>query len=601
MANSDTRTLTINTKIKSSAFTAEELSFLDVYLNHYNHIKFITTSKIKKKSLDGLKIADVKSLCDKNDVLPYRIFNAGLFQQVQGQIKSQLSNKKNYLDNVQDKIKSVENKLQKQINTIKLISSMTPVMRSYAANRTRLSEAVKKKTVFLNQLERLRCREQRLEKDIANNDFKICYGSADLLSKRNRIHPNDKVKLSAWRKQWNALRYGHMLFVGSTDENLGNSNANININKNNINKNVNTSYLRKNNEFTLNITVPVALKKQFSFSKLSVPITVSYYEEELRNHILFHREGKVKYTKAQKEAAKAEGRTLVSPTSSLSIRLMRNSKGDFDIGIGLQTSHDIKPEIKTVENYGLIGVDINPDHLDVAETDEKGNYLRGWSVPLDLKDKSTKQRKTVLSQATKGIVHYALSRGKSIVIEDLDFTKKKKALKDNYNKNYARMLSAFAYGKIREYFIGQCWKLGVNLLTVNPAYTSFLGNLKYRTKITTKNNEHMPAAYVIARRGQGFRERIPSSILKIKKDKTGVITAERISLRKMILDAGAASGWSKLKHLHKTVSKRGESIDLNTETLLSKISFLMLGSTGIPLCQELFISSRHASGNNSLI
>ena len=326
---------------------------------------------------------------------------------------------------------------------------------------------------------------------------------------------------------------------------------------------------------------------------------------------MFHSEGKVKYTKAQKEAAKAEGRTLVSPTSSLSIRLMRNSKGDFDIGIGLQTSHDIKPKIKTVENYGLIGIDINPDHLDIAETDEKGNYLRGWSVPLDLKDKSTKQRKTVLSQATKGIVDYALSRGKSIVIEDLDFTKKKKALKDNYNKNYARMLSAFAYGKIREYFIGQCWKSGVNLLTVNPAYTSFLGNLKYRTKITTKNNEHMPAAYVIARRGQGFRERISSSILRIKlkknvttggscvEGKAGVITVERILLRKMVFDAGAASGWSKLKHLHKTVSKRGESIDLNTGPVLSKISFLMLGGTGIPLCQELFISSRHASGNES--
>lgn len=600
MTNSDTRTMTINTKIKSSAFTAEELSFLDVYLNHYNHIKFITTSKIKKKSLDGLKIANVKSLCDRDNVLPYRIFNAGLFQQIHGQIKSQISNKKNYLDNVQDKIKSVEIKLQKQVNTIKLINSMTPVMRSYAANRTRLSEAVKKKTVFLNQLERLRCREQKLEKEIANNDFKICYGSADLLSKRNCIHPNDKVKLSAWRKQWNALRYGHMLFVGSTDENLGNSNANISLNENNINQNVNTPYLRKNNEFILNITVPVALKSQFSFSKLSVPITVSYYEEELRNHILFHREGKVKYTKAQKEAAKAEGRTLVSPTSSLSIRLMRNSKGDFDIGIGLQTSHDIKPEIKTVERYGLIGIDINPDHLDVAETDEKGNYLRGWSVPLDLKDKSAKQRKTVLSQATKGIVHYALSCGKSIVIEDLDFTKKKKALKDNYNKNYARMLSAFAYGKIREYFTGQCWKLGVKLLTVNPAYTSFLGNLKYRSKITTKNNEHMPAAYVIARRGQGFRERIPSSLLKVKKDKAGVITVERISLRKMILDAGAASGWSKLKHLHKTVSKRGESIDLNTASVLSKRLHQILCNIGIPLCQELFISSRHASGNESL-
>ena len=111
----------------------------------------------------------------------------------------------------------------------------------------------------------------------------------------------------------------------------------------------------------------------------------------------------------------------------------------------------------------------------------------------------------------------------------------------------------------------------------------------------------MPAAYVIARRGQGFRERIQSSILKIKKDKAGVITAERILLRKIVFDAGTASGWSKLKHLHKTVSKRGESIDLNTEPVLSKQLHQMLGNIGIPLCQELFISSRYASGNNSLI
>ena len=37
----DTRVITINTKILSSAFTAEEMQFIDEYLNHYNHIKFI--------------------------------------------------------------------------------------------------------------------------------------------------------------------------------------------------------------------------------------------------------------------------------------------------------------------------------------------------------------------------------------------------------------------------------------------------------------------------------------------------------------------------------------------------------------------------------
>lgn len=579
MTTTDTHTLTINTKIKSSAFAAEELTFLDVYLNHYNHIKFITTSKIKKKITNDFKIGEIKTLCDRNNILPYRIFNAGLYQQIQAQVKSQLSNKKNYLDNVQDKIKSVEKKLQKQVNTITLIDSMTAIMRSYPKNRTFLSSAIKKKTIFLHQLERLRCREKQLKNEIENNDFKICYGSEKLLSQRNTIHKNDKEKIQSWRKKWNAQRYGQMLFVGSTDETLGNSNANIR--------------LDENNEFILNITVPVALRSQFSFSKVSVPIKVSYYHQELKNHILFHLEGKVKYTKSEKEAAKSEGKQLVSPTSSLSIRLMKNNQGHFDIGIGLQMSHDIKPELKTVDQYGLIGVDINPDHLDVAETDEKGNYLRGWSIPLDLKGLSTKQRKTVLSQATKSIVDYALSKGKSVVIEELDFSQKKKALKDNYDKAYARMLSAFAYGKIREYFTGQCWKNGVNLLTVNPAYTSFLGNLKYRTKITNKKEEHMPAAYVIARRGQGLKERIPSPIIKFKKSQTGVITVERISLRQMVFDIGTASSWAKLRDVFKTVFQSSKGKALDTSFVLSKRLLTILN--GVPLGHEVFVSIRIAN------
>ena len=581
----DTRVITINTKVNASAFTADEAAFLNEYLNHYNHIKFITASKIKKKSLTGLSIKQIKSLCDRNDILPYRIFNAGLYQQIHGQIKSQLSNKENYLDNVRDKIQSVEKKLQKQLNTVILVNSMTPVQRNYAANRSRLATAIANSETYRNQLLRLRSREQRLNNEIADGDFKICYGSAGLLSKRNRIHANDKEKLSSWRKQWNALRYGQMLFVGSTDEKLGNSNANIS--------------LDENNQFVMDITVPVSLKSKYSFSKVSVPVKVSYYTEELKNHIDFHLYGKkaCKYTKEEKAAAKARGEELKVPTSSLSIRLMRNAKGDYDIGIGLNTSLERKPELKTVEDYGLIGVDINPDHLDVSETDAKGNYLRGWSVAVDLKDKSAKQRKTILSQATKSIVDYALSVGKSVVIEDLDFAKKKKALKDNYNKRYARMLSSFAYDKIREYFTGQCWRLGVGLLMVNPAYTSFIGNVKYRSKITLRGNEHTPAAYVIARRGQGFGERFPERVVrlrKVKKEGVDVLMAEQVLLREIGSDRGKVS-FSDLKRLQKKAYGNGRDLGISSMRLQT-----MLRCNGIPLCHELFVSNRVAFGYGSL-
>ena len=44
----DTRVITINTKILSSAFTAEEMQFIDEYLNHYNHIILSPLPRKKK-------------------------------------------------------------------------------------------------------------------------------------------------------------------------------------------------------------------------------------------------------------------------------------------------------------------------------------------------------------------------------------------------------------------------------------------------------------------------------------------------------------------------------------------------------------------------
>lgn len=579
----DTRVITINTKILSSAFTAEEMQFIDEYLNHYNHIKFITTSRLKKGHLSGLKIGEIKALCDQNNILPYRVFNSGLYQQVQAQIKSQLSNKKNYLDNVLDKLKSAETKLKKNINTILLVKSMSSVDRNRPENRQDLSKAMRLKSVYSSKVKRLTARAEQLEKEIKNGDFKICYGSASLLKKRNRIHKNDIQKLTAWKKEWNSQRYGQMLFSGSTDETLGNSNANITMNE--------------NNEFTLNITVPVSLKSKYSFSKVSVPIKVSYYPEELKNHIIYQTTVKKNFTysKEEKEAAKKAGTELVIPTSSLSIRLMKNSKGDIDIGIGLNSSLHLKPDLKTHEKQGVVGVDINPDHLDVVETDNKGNYLKGWSVLLALEGKSTKQRKTILSQATKDIVEYALSKGKSIVLENLDFAKKKKALKDNYNKAYARMLSAFSYSKIKEYFTNQCWKMGVNLLFINPAFTSFLGNIKYGFKLRkSQTTVHTPAAYVIARRGQGFNERIPQFIIKIKKvtrQSEEVLTGERVPLRKMVFSTSSVKSWAKLVKIHKTLLKKVNLKVLSAEAI-AESNLLTEIKAGSPGYQEVYVPDR---------
>lgn len=50
-------------------------------------------------------------------------------------------------------------------------------------------------------------------------------------------------------------------------------------------------------------------------------------------------------------------------------------------------------------------------------------------------------------------------------------------------------------------------KKGINYIQVNPAFTSKIGKLKYSQQLCLSN--HQAAAYIIARRGLGFKEKIP--------------------------------------------------------------------------------------------
>ena len=47
--------------------------------------------------------------------------------------------------------------------------------------------------------------------------------------------------------------------------------------------------------------------------------------------------------------------------------------------------------IMTDQRRGVIGVDINADHLAVAETDASGNYVNAWRAPLVTYGKSSRQ------------------------------------------------------------------------------------------------------------------------------------------------------------------------------------------------------------------
>ena len=123
-------------------------------------------------------------------------------------------------------------------------------------------------------------------------------------------------------------------------------------------------------------------------------------------------------------------------------------------------------------------MDLNADHLAVAETDASGNWLCSWRVPLVTYGKNTHQAEALIGDAVASVVQYAREVGKPIVIEKLDFRQKKTAL-EGESRKYSRMLSSFAYGKIKAYFISRGYRQGVEVHQVNPAYSSIVGRVKF--------------------------------------------------------------------------------------------------------------------------
>ena len=162
--------------------------------------------------------------------------------------------------------------------------------------------------------------------------------------------------------------------------------------------------------------------------------------------------------------------------------------------------------VVTDQRLGAIGVDLNADHLAVAETDASGNCVNAWRVPLVTYGKSQRKAEALIGDAVASVVQYAREVGKPVVIEKLDFRQKKVVLEGESHR-YSRMLSSFSYGKVKAYFISRGYRQGVEVHQVNPAFSSVIGRVKFMERYGL--SVHQAAALVLAWRLLGCSERIP--------------------------------------------------------------------------------------------
>ena len=91
-------------------------------------------------------------------------------------------------------------------------------------------------------------------------------------------------------------------------------------------------------------------------------------------------------------------------------------------------------EVTTDRRLGVVGIDLNADHLAVTETDASGNFINAWRTPLVTYGKNTHQAEALIGDAVATVVQYAKEAGKPIVIEKLDFRQKKAVLEGESRK-----------------------------------------------------------------------------------------------------------------------------------------------------------------------
>lgn len=159
-------------------------------------------------------------------------------------------------------------------------------------------------------------------------------------------------------------------------------------------------------------------------------------------------------------------------------------------------------------HWGALGVDLNPGCIGWAKADKDGNLQSCGQLKINIQSQPEGRTQAVLAEAVTNLTQLALQYKCPIVVEQLDFSDKKKRMRELFAR-HNRMLSNFAYSKFLQLLKARCFKLGIELIEVNPAFSSVIGLVKFMSMYGL--NSATAAAYVLARRAMNLSETIPAN------------------------------------------------------------------------------------------
>ena len=304
-------------------------------------------------------------------------------------------------------------------------------------------------------------RYSQLQNDQTKKKVRLCFGSKKLFRAQFHLEENGFSSHEEWKKAWIASRNNEFFVLGSKDETTGNQTC--------------TATLNENGSISLRLRLPQALAQHGKYIHIN-NLTFAYGHRAILASI-----------------NDPEGRAL-------SYRFKKDAKG-WKVFVSTNLKRPIQ---MTQQGIGVIGIDLNADHIACVETDRFGNLINKEVFPWISYGKSNAQLKASTSEISKQIMEWALQTKKPIIIEKLDFQKKKLALKEQGTKKLSRMLSSFAYGLFFQSLLSQGYRKGIPIHQVNPAFTSVIGQVNYAARYGL--SIHLAAAFCIARRYQQFSE-----------------------------------------------------------------------------------------------
>jgi IS605 OrfB family transposase len=183
------------------------------------------------------------------------------------------------------------------------------------------------------------------------------------------------------------------------------------------------------------------------------------------------------------------------------------------------------PPATIKKDSGVIGIDINayPFHLALATASKDGNLENYQAISLhELLDVNSEKRQYLEWQIAHNIIEIAKKKNKAIAIENLD-----KLPKGKRGDGFAKLrqkLQKWIYKRLLNKIEITARRNGIEIRKVNPAYTSVVGKLKYTPQFNI--DKDIAAAYVIARRGLGYKEKLPKNYKELLNDKDFLLFSE---------------------------------------------------------------------------